>query len=669
MPDSKRTSSSGASGIRRVSALRLLPVPTKEFAGALAPALLGTVILSLLVTALVAFVFLERSAARGAGDRADDARRAAQNAFSRALSDRIAFVRALAADPAIQQNARKSTVTRARLPFTDGERAVLDQKLAPSLVLDPGGEAAKVLASALPYGPSAKAAFLTEANGIHVAGTRPAGAAVAAVESWWKGAARNGVEVTLPGPGYKLAPDLFSVAVALPEGAGVLQVLFALEDLTTALDPNPGDGVIRAAFDPAGRPVPLRGRSLALSEDPVFSPLLTAAGETLAATTSSHLVRGARLSPPLPSFLVAAALPRSGRSHGIRLPMALLSATALAGVLATALVLLPALRQTRRDLTDLLEYARRVGGGDLSATPPRIQRQDEIGALGTALVTSLESLRSSHAELERSKKSLEERVEARTAELHRLNQELKKRAEELATASRSKDEFLTNVSHELRTPLNSIIGLTQLVRDGHADTEEESHVFLDQVLHSSRHLLTLINDVLDLAKLEAGKVELQPETLDAQDVVEDVRKIVESLAAQKGLRLDVQVPDGLPHVRADRVRLRQVLVNLANNSIKFTSEGSVTVRVRTSDGRRKLLFEVEDTGIGIPAEKRAEVFEKFIQADAGTTRRFGGTGLGLPITRLLVEAMGGAIGIDAGSGGTGTRVWFTVPTPQGAEGR
>ncbi len=669
MSDNKKTSSSGASGIRRVSALRLLPVPTREFAGALAPALLGTVALSLLASALVAWLFLGRAASSSAETRARDAAFAARRSIGRTLSERIAFVRALATDPAIQRNAKKSAVSRARLPFTAGGRAVLAQTLAPTPLIDPEGEASRVLAHAVSFGPSARAAFLSEANGILVAGTEPAGAAVAAVESWWKGAQRNGIEITLPGPGYKVPPELFSVAVSLPEGAGVLQVLFDLDDLTAVLVPVPADGVLRAAFDPSGRPVPLPGRSLPLNEDPIFSPLASSAGESFSATSASHLLRGGRLSPPLPPFLVAVALPRSEGGRGVRLPMALLVATALAGVVATALVLLLSLRRTRRDLTGLLEYARRVGGGDLSATPPRIQRQDEIGALGTALVTSLESLRSSHAELERSKKSLEERVEARTAELHRLNQELKKRAEELATASRSKDEFLTNVSHELRTPLNSIIGLTQLVRDGHADTVEETHVFLDQVLHSSRHLLTLINDVLDLAKLEAGKVELQPETLDAHEVVEDVRKIVESLASQKGLRLDVLVTEGLPHVRADRVRLRQVLVNLANNAIKFTSEGSVTVRVRTSDGRRKLLFEVEDTGIGIPPDKRAEVFEKFIQADAGTTRRFGGTGLGLPITRLLVEAMGGAIGIDGGSGGAGTRVWFTVPTPQGAEGR
>ena len=232
----------------------------------------------------------------------------------------------------------------------------------------------------------------------------------------------------------------------------------------------------------------------------------------------------------------------------------------------------------------------------------------------------------------------------------------------------SREEFLTNVSHELRTPLNSIIGLTQLVKDGAAENPEEASEFLGQVLVSSRHLLHLINDVLEMAKIDSGKMVLDLADVDARAVVEEARQIVEPLARQKGLALSVDLAPDLPPARADRLRLRQVLVNLAENGVKFTEKGSVTLRVRSSDGKRKLLFEVDDTGIGIPPAKRAVVFERFIQAEAGTTRRFGGTGLGLPICRLLVEALRGTIAIENGPGGIGTRVWFTVPVP-GMEGR
>lgn len=336
-------------------------------------------------------------------------------------------------------------------------------------------------------------------------------------------------------------------------------------------------------------------------------------------------------------------------------------------LVVAAFLFRPFLGEASRDLSSLLAYARSSGAGDASVPPPRIERPDEIGSLGRVLVDSLERLRSARLEAERATKALEERAEIRTGALNRANEELKRRAEELAAASRAKDEFLANVSHELRTPLNSIIGLTQLVREGAADSKEEADQFLEQVLASSRHLLQLINGVLDLAKLEAGGMEIHLEAVTPADVVREACGIVEPLAVRKGLAVSIEPVEPGVAARADRLRLRQVLVNLLDNAVKFTEKGSVTVRVTASDGRRKVLFVVEDTGIGIPPERRAAVFEKFIQAEAGTTRRYGGTGLGLPISRLLVEAMGGAIGVEDAPEG-GTRVWFTLPAP-GMEGR
>ncbi|MDL1951783.1 hypothetical protein FBQ97_18500, partial [Acidobacteria bacterium ACD] len=369
---------------------------------------------------------------------------------------------------------------------------------------------------------------------------------------------------------------------------------------------------------------------------------------------------------PLDQLSIVATVP-TGRLAAVKRAAGPIGVAALlAGAVAT-LLLLPYLLRAGRDLSALVTFARRTGAGEAAAPPP-VERGDEVGTLGRALVASLESLRTSRVELERAKRTLEERVAERTAELNRVNAELKKRAEELAIASRAKDEFLTSISHELRTPLNSIIGFTQLVRDGLAESPAEADSFLDQVLSASRHLLSLINDVLDLAKLEAGKVVLEMAELSPAEVAQEAVAMVEALVREKGLELRCEVAEELPAARADRVRLRQVLLNLLQNAVKFTEKGQVVLRVRASDGRRRVLFEVEDSGIGIPEEKRALVFEKFIQAEAGTTRRFGGTGLGLPISRLLVEAMGGKIGLEPGPRGAGTRVWFTVPTP-GLEGR
>jgi len=350
------------------------------------------------------------------------------------------------------------------------------------------------------------------------------------------------------------------------------------------------------------------------------------------------------------------------------LPLAIAGLLVLSGLTGSALLLSGFLRKVDRDVAAILSYASRIGKGEASAPPPPVDRDDTIGELCRAIVSSLEELRSGVADLTNVRKVLLERNSTQATELARLMEELKKRATELAVADRSREEFLANVSHELRTPLNSIIGLTQLVRDGAAESPQETAEFLGQVLVSARHLLHLINDVLELAKIDSGKMVLDLADVDTPAVIEEVRQIVEPLARQKGLRLSVDVAPDLPPAHADRLRLRQVLVNLAENGVKFTEKGSVTLRVRTSDGKRKLLFEVDDTGIGIPPSKRAAVFERFIQAEAGTTRRFGGTGLGLPICRLLVEALQGKIAIENGPGGIGTRVWFTVPAP-GMEGR
>ena len=379
-----------------------------------------------------------------------------------------------------------------------------------------------------------------------------------------------------------------------------------------------------------------------------------------------------RASLPIVVSLAGAAAIRFGFHQADRSPSRaaeLATMGLVAAGLVTSVILVNRSASTAaRDLNAILRYTERVGQGDVAVPPPRVDRSDEVGALATTTVAAFEGLRSSSAELTNARRTLLERNASQATEIARLNQELKKRAAELAAASRSKEEFLANVTHELRTPLNSIIGLTQLLRDGTADSPEEAQSFLDQVLVSARHLLQLINDVLELAKIDSGKMVLDLDDVPVAEVVEEVRQIVEPLARQKGLELKIVVIPSPPRAHADRLRLRQVLLNLVENGIKFTEKGHVTLRVSTSDGRRRVLFEVDDTGIGIPLHKRSLVFERFIQAEAGTTRRFGGTGLGLPICRLLVEAMRGSIGIETSPAGAGTRVWFTIPAP-GLEGR
>ncbi|MBI3669540.1 MAG: hypothetical protein HY237_07165 [Acidobacteria bacterium] len=260
-------------------------------------------------------------------------------------------------------------------------------------------------------------------------------------------------------------------------------------------------------------------------------------------------------------------------------------------------------------------------------------------------------------------------MHATVQNLRALNEQLERANRELAEASRIKDEFLAHTSHELRTPLNSILGFSKLILDGLCKSREEEQELLRDVFSSAQHLLGIVNDILDITRIEANQMILHLEDVNPRQVLDSTLPLVAVQAASKGLELhDLSARRPLPSVRADEVRLRQVLLNLLSNAVKFTSRGSVTVRagVTGTDGvapsrRAFLRFEVEDTGIGIPLEKREEVFHNFVQVDNSQTRRYGGSGLGLAISRRLVEMMGGAIGLDSGSQGRGTLVWFTIP--------
>jgi len=250
--------------------------------------------------------------------------------------------------------------------------------------------------------------------------------------------------------------------------------------------------------------------------------------------------------------------------------------------------------------------------------------------------------------------SLDARVRERTAEL-----ESARRVAELA--NRAKSEFLANMSHEIRTPMNGVIGMATLLLDAGLTTVQREYA--QAILSSAEALLTIINDILDLSKIEAGKLQLECTDLDLREIVEDVAQLLALQADAKGLELIVQIHGGVPeYLRGDPMRLRQVLTNLVGNAIKFTSVGEVQVQVepiRVESGRALLRFSVSDTGIGIAPERRELLFQPFQQLDGSTTRRFGGTGLGLSIARRLVEMMGGEIGVES-EPGHGSRFWFTV---------
>jgi signal transduction histidine kinase len=263
------------------------------------------------------------------------------------------------------------------------------------------------------------------------------------------------------------------------------------------------------------------------------------------------------------------------------------------------------------------------------------------------------------------------RMNHMSAELQRLDAEQRAAAAELVQlnvrleqASKAKSEFLANMSHELRTPLNAILGFTEMIIDElYGPVPQALKEPLDDVQVNGRHLLRLINDVLDLAKIEAGRMELALDEYSAQELVASVRASLRSLAAEKGLEFTTEVPDDLPVACGDGGRLTQCLMNLAGNALKFTRAGKVAIGVAQED--ETLVYRVSDTGIGIAPEEIDNVFAEFRQIDATVTRHFGGTGLGLSITKKFVEMHGGRIWVESELG-KGSTFFFRVPLRVGA---
>ena len=252
---------------------------------------------------------------------------------------------------------------------------------------------------------------------------------------------------------------------------------------------------------------------------------------------------------------------------------------------------------------------------------------------------------------------------AGAVENSRLFNEIQEKGEELAAASQHKSQFLANMSHELRTPLNAIIGVTEMLLEDAHDLKREDEVEpLDRVLRAGRHLLALINDILDLSKVEAGKMELHLESFPVAALVEDIIKTIQPLAEKGGNELVVDCPGDVGSMRADQTRVRQALLNLTSNATKFTERGKVTISVRriTDGSGAWITMAVTDTGIGMTPEQTGRLFQEFVQADASTTRKYGGTGLGLAISRRFCQMMGGNITVESEVGRGST---FTIRLP------
>ncbi|WP_159952725.1 response regulator [Rhizobium sp. 18065] len=318
----------------------------------------------------------------------------------------------------------------------------------------------------------------------------------------------------------------------------------------------------------------------------------------------------------------------------------------------------------RAELQDLLEETQRQSEELQTQSEELRVSNEELEEQSRVLKESQARLEQQQVELEQTNSQLEEQaqqLEGQRDDLERANASVQLKARELEQASQYKSDFLANMSHELRTPLNSSLILAKLLADNPEDNLTDEQVkFAKTIQSSGNDLLNLINDILDLSKIEAGRVEIRPETVAVERLANNLRQVFEPLAADKELAFAVEIaPDSPQTLETDPQRLEQVLKNLLSNAIKFTDAGQVRLSVRGLDGG-KIAFSVSDTGIGIAKEQQRRVFEAFHQADGTISRRFGGTGLGLSISRELVRLLGGEFELQS-EPGEGSTFIVTVP--------
>jgi PAS domain S-box-containing protein len=328
-------------------------------------------------------------------------------------------------------------------------------------------------------------------------------------------------------------------------------------------------------------------------------------------------------------------------------------------------MLQPALRQLQR-LTILDPERHRDFPAEVASSKILNQRGEPVAIVSVIHdLTQAEENERLARELQQLNDQLEDRIRRATVELEERNRRLEWQSFELQKASRLKSEFLANMSHELRTPINVILGYTSLMRERiYGELTNQQEEALAKTYSTSQHLLDLINDILDLSKIEAGKMPLHLETVFLPEVVAELSESLMPMVRSKELAYVANVAPDLRPIRTDRTKLKQVLLNLLSNAIKFTQHGSVTITVVPRPERDGLRITVEDTGIGIPAEHIDAIFDDFRQLDQSHTREYGGTGLGLSITKKLLTLLGGTVAVRSEQG-EGTS--FTIDLPAAVE--
>lgn len=333
----------------------------------------------------------------------------------------------------------------------------------------------------------------------------------------------------------------------------------------------------------------------------------------------------------------------------------------LAILLLAALIIISASRIITRPIKSLTRSVRNIASGNLD-THIEQDSTDEIGTLQSCIGHMTVKLKHSQSDMEDQLSEYTHELQQTLEELEIRNAELDITRSKAIYANNAKSEFLANMSHEIRTPLSGIIGFTELLQGTELSTQQKD--YSSTIQKSSKLLLEIINDILDLSKIESGKIEISSSEFKLVDIIEDIINLLSQTALEKGVELFYRIEEGVPEsIHADPFRLHQIITNLVSNAIKFTDEGYVYLQVtkgELSNTETSIKFTVSDTGIGMNSLDKTKLFKAFTQADTSITRRFGGTGLGLVISRKLTTLMKGEIGFDS-TEGEGSTFWFSIP--------
>ncbi|MGH9869725.1 MAG: response regulator [Candidatus Polarisedimenticolia bacterium] len=602
-------------------------------------------------------------------------------AISRELEERIRETQVLSLTPTLKQAALVAT------DWTQQRRLenASEEMVATALSGRPfPGEVHSFLNDLKEAHPYLAELIVTDRYGIHAVSSNPTSDFRQNDEPWWQLAVAQRLYFGRLEYDASAACYSYAVAMAIPDDPrppiGVIKVVFnfkAIQQLVRSAQVGGGgyvilvsdDGIILSHPDAHSVFRDIRDDSSLSSIAPLLQASLRGVEEFSPPDGSeatgrwllghSRLMRPSSLGPL--NWTVAAVASRAESVAPIAQVRNRSVFIGLAFLLAAVPVVMAASRRLLRPLENLATSADRIRQGDLhlSFSAPS---GNEIGRLADTLSSMLENLKAAHRRTLDINAGLERTVRDRTDELQRKNRQIEAQNKKVLEANRMKSQFLANMSHELRTPLNAVLALSDIMANEMSGTLNEEQMKQITTIHrSGKSLLRLINDVLDLSKIEAGRMSVEKVSMSLGTLITLVSDTLRPLAEDKNLSLSVKTSADLPqYITSDEHKLRQILVNLLGNAIKFTDRGEVSLAVSFQKDTSTLSFFISDTGIGIAAEALDRIFEEFHQADGSTTRKYGGTGLGLTISKRMAELMGGTLTVRSVLG-QGSTFALTVP--------